>query len=102
MITERQHTAEPDTVKLGHYWRHASRRLQKRNFARLDFDERISLAGGGWYFDRQPVLASEKNGGYQPTGALPDFMTYAVNEYGGVDNLLRFMDIKVDFVLSLS
>lgn len=101
MLTDR-HLTEPDTSKLGHYWRQASRRLQKRNMTRLDFDERISLAGGGWYFDRQPVLASEKNGGYQPTGALSDFMAYAVNEYGGVDNLLKFMDIKVDFVLSLS
>jgi hypothetical protein len=101
MITERPLT-EPDTAKLGHYWRQISRRLQKRKMASLDFDERISVANGGWYFDRQPILVSEKNGGYQPTGALAPFMTYAVNEYGGVDNLLRFMDIKVDFVLSLS
>jgi hypothetical protein len=95
-------TAEHESTKLGQYCRQVNRRLHKHNFARFDFDERISLAGAAWFFDRQPVIESDKSGGHQPTGTLPAFMAYAVNEYGGVDNLLRFMDIKVDFVLSLS
>ena len=101
MVTESL-TAEHESSKLGQYCRQMNRRLQKRNVERVDFDDRISLAGSAWFFDRQPVITSDKSGGHAPTGTLPAFMAYAVNEYGGVDNLLRFMDIKVDFVLSLS
>ncbi|MBC7543950.1 MAG: hypothetical protein H7338_14590 [Candidatus Sericytochromatia bacterium] len=101
MVTESL-TAEHESSKLGQYCHKMNRRLLKAKFARIDFDERISLAGSAWFFDRQPVIQADRSGGHQPTGTLPAFMAYTVNEYGGVDNLLRFMDIKVDFVLSLS
>ena len=94
--------ADRETTKLDQYLRRLNRRLQRTRVRNFVFDERISLGGNGWFFDRQLVLASDKAGGCKPSGQMPDFLHYAVNEYGGIDNLLRFMDIKVDFVLSLS
>lgn len=95
-------TVEPDSTKMGQYLQTLNRRLLKSRHRSFAFDERITLSGQGWFFDKQPVLSVDPVGTCHATGTMPHFMAYAVNEYGGIDNLLRFMEIKADFALSLS